>query len=130
MGALRIPIEVGDPQGQKFETVEALVDTGSTFSIVPAGLLHSLGVTVFDEVPMRLADGSLTIDQVGNTMIRLEGKRIITPVIFGREGEPSLLGVVALETALLAVDPVNLRLISTEGLKMSARIEAWATRDH
>jgi hypothetical protein len=32
-------------------------------------------------------------------------------MIFAEEGEPSLLGVMALEHALLAVDPVNKELI-------------------
>ncbi len=41
----------------------------------------------------------------------------MTPVTFGREGEPNLLGVVALETALLAVDPVEQRLVPTIGWK-------------
>ena len=41
----------------------------------------------------------------------------MTPVTFGREDEPSLLGVVALETALLAVDPVEQRLVPTIGWK-------------
>lgn len=29
MGTFRVPIEVGDPQGQRFETVQALVDAGA-----------------------------------------------------------------------------------------------------
>ena len=42
---------------------------------------------------------------------RLEGKQFITTVIFAEEGEPNLLGVITLEDALLAVDPVNNELI-------------------
>ena len=38
----------------------------------------------------------------------------MTTVIFAEEGEPSLLGVVTLEQALLAVDPVNNELIPVE----------------
>ncbi len=36
MGIFNVPIEVGDPEGGRFERVEALVDTGATFTIVPA----------------------------------------------------------------------------------------------
>ena len=39
-------------------------------------------------------------------MIRLEGQEFPTPVIFAVAGEPTLLGVVTLEDALLAVAPV------------------------
>jgi predicted aspartyl protease len=44
----------------------------------------------------------------------LEGSEFTTTVIFAAEGEPSLLGVITLENALLAVDPVNNKLIPVE----------------
>jgi hypothetical protein len=31
MGIFHVPIEIGDPRGERFESVEALVDTGATF---------------------------------------------------------------------------------------------------
>ncbi len=58
-----------------------------------------------------LADGSVETVDVGQTTIRLEGKQFITTVIFAEEGEPNLLGVITLEDALLAVDPVTNELI-------------------
>ena len=94
-----------------------LVDTGSTYTQVPGSLLHRLGVPVRWEAEVRLGDGSLVTDEVGQAAIRLGEKTFFTPVIFGRDGEPNLLGVVALETALLAVDPVEQRLIPTIGWK-------------
>ena len=50
---------------------------------------------------------------VGETVIRLEGKQFHTPVIFAEEGEPALLGVVTLEVARLAVDPLAQELVPT-----------------
>ncbi|MFQ5880385.1 MAG: aspartyl protease family protein, partial [Dehalococcoidia bacterium] len=44
MGTFRVTIEVGDPQGERFEAVEALVDTGATYSVAPRSLLERLGV--------------------------------------------------------------------------------------
>ncbi len=122
MGAITITIDVGDIQGERFEPVEVLVDTGSTFTSVPGSLLRRLGIPVQRVVGVRLADGSVSADEVGETVIRLEGQQFTTPVIFARESEPWLLGVVALETALLVVDPINQRLIPTDALKMNA----WA----
>ena len=120
VGAITVTIDVGDIRGQRFESVEVMVDTGSTFTAVPGSLLRRLGISVQRTVPVRLADGSQMTDEVADAVVLLEGQRIITPVIFAREGEPNLLGVVALETALLAVDPVSQRLIATEALKMTA----------
>lgn len=66
---------------------------------------------------VRLGDGSIIDDEICDALVRVEGKTFMTPVTFGREGEPNLLGVVALETALLAVDPVEQRLVPTIGWK-------------
>jgi predicted aspartyl protease len=104
-------------RGEQFEPVEVMVDTGSTFTTVPADLLRRLGVNPQRTMQVRLADGSVINDQVCDTVIRLEGQTFFTPISFGREGEPNLLGVVALETALLAVDPVEQRLVPTIGWK-------------
>ena len=111
MGTVITTIEVGDPQGRNFQRVEVEVGTGSTYTALPRGILQALGVPVNRTEQARLADGSLEAVDVGQTTIRLEGKQFITTVIFAGEGEPSLLGAITLEDALLAVDPVNNELI-------------------
>ena len=113
MGTVNVTIGVGDTQGQRFEELEVEVDSGSTITAVPKELLHRLGVPVTRSVQATLADGSSATVDVGETLIRLEGQEFHTFVIFAEEGEPSLLGVVTLEQALLAVDPVAGRLIPT-----------------
>ena len=114
MGTVTITIEVGDPQGRNFKEVEVEVDTGSTYTALPRSMLLDLDVPVNRTAPSRLADGSLQSVELGQTTIRLEGKQFITTVIFAEEGEPSLLGVISLEDALLAVDPVHNELIPVE----------------
>ena len=44
---------------------------------------------------------------IGWTVVRLEDQTFATQVTFAEENEPSLLGVVTLEDALLVVDPVG-----------------------
>ncbi len=119
MGTVTLTIEVGDLRGEQFETVDVLVDTGSTFTAVPGDLLRRLGVPVQRTAQSELADGTVAPVEVGKTMIRLEGQQFTTPVIFGKEGEPSLLGVMALEEALLAVDPVGRRLVPVNLLRLT-----------
>ena len=51
---------------------------------------------------------------VGEMTISLEGKQFHSSVIFAEEGEPSLLGMVSLEEARLAVDLISGRLIPTD----------------
>lgn len=118
MGTVKVTIGVGDPRGRRFEDVEVTVDTGSTFTAVPRELLHRLGVPIERSARSELADGSVAPVDVGRTTIRLEGMEFPTPVIFAEVGEPSLLGVIALEDALLAVDPVSQRLIPVNLLRL------------
>ena len=111
MGSVITTIEVGDPQGQKFQSVDVEADTGSTYTALPREMLVALGVPVQTSVQSRLADGSIQVVDIGQATTRLGGREFSTTVIFAEEGEPNLLGVIALEEALLAVDPVNGELV-------------------
>ena len=95
MGIVKVTIGVGDPQGRTFEEIEVTVDTrntGSTYTAVPRELLRRLGVPVERSLPSETADGRVVPVDVGNTIIRLEGREFHTPVIFAEEGEPSPAG--------------------------------------
>ena len=118
MGIVTVTIEVGDPQGSQFEELDVIVDTGSTYTAVPREMLQRLGVSVQRSLPSETADGRIVPVDVAHTTIRLEGIEFPTPVIFAEENEPSLLGVVSLEQAALAVDPVAGRLIPTNLLRL------------
>ena len=87
------------------------------YTAVPRAMLERLGVPIDKSVPSHLADGRVVPVDVGEMTIRLEEKQFHTPVIFAEEGEPSLLGVVSLEEARLAVDPISGRLIPTDLLR-------------
>ena len=115
---IKVTIAVGSPQGRLFEDLEVTVDTGSTYTAVPRELLRRLGVPVERSLPSETADGRVVPVDTGRTTIRLEGLEFPTPVIFAEEGEPSLLGVVTLEEAVLAVDPLAGRLIPANLLRL------------
>lgn len=116
MATFEVMIEVGDPQGERWERVEALVDTGSTFSQVPSNVLSRLGVHPHTRREFETADDRIVEREVGRTWVRYDGQAEITLVVFGDEGSAPLLGAVTLETFLLAVDPVHQRLIPVRGL--------------
>ncbi len=116
MGSFRVPIEVGDPEGQRFEPMEALVHTGATSTWVPRSVLDGLGHAPEEEWDFVLADGRHVGYGVKWIMVRLDGQTHPTPVVFGEEGTEPLLGVVTLEEFRLGVDAVNQRLIPTPGL--------------
>ena len=118
MGTVKVTIGVGDPQGRQFENVEVVVDAGSTYTAVPWELLQRLGVSVERSLPSETADGRILPVDVGETTIRLEGLQFHTPVIFAEAGEPSLLGMVSLQEAALALDPKAGRLMPANLLRL------------
>ena len=117
MGTVTVTIQVGDRQGDRFEDLDIIVDTGSTYTAIPRATLERLGVPIQRSMPSKTADGWIVPVDVGETMVRLEGLQFHTPVIFAEDHEPTLLGVVTLEEAGLAVDPVEGRLIPTHLLR-------------
>ena len=114
MGMLTLTIGVGNQQGQYLEDLEVTVDTGSTFTAVPRTLLEKLQVPVYRTARSRLADGRTAPVDIGWTVVRVQDHIFATQVTFAEDNEPALLGVVTLQDALLAVDPVGQRLIPVD----------------
>ncbi len=118
MVTFSVSIEIGDPSGDRYNAVDALVDTGASYTTLPASLLRELAVPVHDRVTFILADGRQIQREVGRTWVRIGGKSEITLVVFGDEGVDSLLGAYTLQGLLLSVDTANERLVSVLGLMM------------
>lgn len=120
MGTFRTAIEIGDPQGQRWETVEALVDTGASYTWVPANTLAQLGVRPQFRREFITADSRVIERDMAVTMARWDGQALPTLVVFGEDGSLPLLGGYTLEGFGLAPDPVNRRLVRVRGLAVSA----------
>ena len=118
MSTFHVSLQIGSPATRQFEEVDALVDTGSTYSAAPRDLLDRLGIRPVGRERFRIATGAVTENGVGEALMRLEGKERTALVIFNEAGEPVLLGAVTLESFLLGVDPVAQRLVPVEGLRM------------
>ena len=119
MGTFTVEIEVGDPLGDQFETVEALVDTGATYTMLPASLLDSLGVSPVAQMNFILANGQRIERDVGEAPLRILGSTFHSPVVFANEDANVLLGAVTLQIFGLGVDSLNERLVPVDGLLVS-----------
>ena len=120
MGTFKVRMEIGDPAGNVWETIEALVDTGATYTLLPAPLLRRLGVTPYTRDVFTLADGRQTAHDIGHGWIRVDGRTVITLVVFGAAAAEPLLGAYALEGLRLAPDPIGRRLVPVPGPLMAA----------
>ena len=119
MSTFSVRLQIGDLAATHFEEIEAVVDTGSTFTTAPRDLLERLGIKPARRQRFRVATGQVVVNDVGDAIVRLEGLEGPTPVIFGEPDEPILLGAVTLEALLLSVDPIAHQLIPVEGLRVS-----------
>ena len=119
MGTFQVTVEIGDPEGRGYEAVDALVDSGATYTTMPASLLRRLGVSPHSKRTFVLADGTRIERDFGRTWVSLHGEYDISPVVFGDEGAMPLLGALTLEVFSLGIDPVNQRLIPVESLMLS-----------
>ena len=106
MGAFYVDIGVGHPLGGDFLPVTALVDTGSTHSVIPESLLASLSLAPVERRTYRIADGNFIQHDVGEARFRIYDRERTCTVIFGSEGQ-YLLGATTLEVFDLMVDPTQ-----------------------
>ena len=116
MGHFRESVQVSHGAGGRFEPLEALVDTGATYTSIPRDVLEGLGVTPDEDWPFILADGREVRYPVAWIRIRIGERVQPTIVVFGEPGSQPILGVVTLEEFRLAADPVNRRLITVPAL--------------
>ena len=78
MGTFRVGIEIGDPTGSRYRSVEALVDTGASYSQIPVSTLRELNVVSHTRRTFRLADGRQIERAVGRTWVRVNGAEEMT----------------------------------------------------
>jgi predicted aspartyl protease len=100
-------------------STELLVDTGAVGSMLPRSVLVALGISPRSKRRFRLGDGRTVVWEFGDATFIVDGFQAPSPVIFGEENCPSLLGAVTLEAMGVGVDPVNKQLIPVEGLLAS-----------
>ena len=118
MGRFNVDIELGTPDGSRFETFRALVDTGASITSLPGSALRALGVMPHGYINFVLADGSRIRRETGRTWIRIGGRAEMTLVTFGEERTAPLLGAYSLQGLFLMVDTPNERLVPMDGLLM------------
>ena len=111
MGVFNWPIRLDSMDGQKSLEIEAMVDTGASYTVVPAHLLENLGVSPIDKIGLVLADGRRVEMDIGRAMATIDGRTEATLVVFGEDNARALLGAYTLEGLRLAVDPTNGRLV-------------------
>ena len=116
MGTFSVEIAIGDPLRERWIRLDALVDSGASITSVPGSVLRTFGVDPIMEQRFEIGQGEVRNMEVGQTWLRVEGREIITQVLFNDEGTSPLLGALALEGVFMGIDPVSQKLIPVQGL--------------
>lgn len=111
MGLTALAVDVGNPaRPEVWQRVDFLIDSGAVYSVVPTPLLEALGLQSLTRDEFRLADGSTIVRKKGVALFKY-GERIGGgDVVFGEEGDATLLGALTLEALGLALDPLRREL--------------------
>ena len=110
------PLQITSMEGGEVLDIEATVDTGATYTMLPSGMLRRLGVASIGKAEFELADGRIVELEMGRVWVTIDGASEVSLVIFGEDGTPPLLGAYTLEGLRLAADPVQRRLIPTRSI--------------
>ena len=111
MGTFAWPLRLESMDGERSLELDALVDTGAFYTMVPASQLTELGVTPTYSVDLELADGRVDEYEAGEARATIDGRSVTTIVVFGEEGAEPLLGAYTLEGLALMVDPRDTKLL-------------------
>lgn len=111
MGLTVLEVEVGNPANPGVtEKLEFVIDSGAIYSVVPTPILQRLSIVPLTEQEFRLADGTKVVRKKGVALFKYGDRIGGADVIFGEEGDSTLLGAFTLEALGLILDPLRREL--------------------
>ncbi len=125
MGATHVTVTIRNPAepDRSWEGL-FLVDTGATDSLVPRPHLEAIGLKPKGQRTYELADGREIKMDITTADIEFMGEIVGGTILFGEANVEPLLGVTALESVGIEVDPTNQRL------KRLPAVRLKSFRDH
>jgi clan AA aspartic protease len=111
MGVTHVTVAVCNPadRSRRWEGL-FLVDTGAIDCLVPGNRLREIGIEPETERSYESAGGSKMTFPVGAARFEFMGEFVPANVIFGADDVEPILGMIALESVGIEVDPRNQRL--------------------
>jgi clan AA aspartic protease len=96
--------------------VEAVVDTGSMYMVIPEELSQRLGLRATKENTVHIANGQrIHCKLIEAVKVQWKNRDTVVPAIIIPGSEKILLGAIALEGMDLMVNPVNQELVGVHG---------------
>jgi len=114
MSLFRVNVIARNPRDETRATplIDALVDTGSELTWLPADLLMQVGITPRRTRTFVTATKQTVTREVGYAILAAEGYETTDEVVFAQPGDLTLLGVRTIEGFGVAVDNVGHRFVA------------------
>src|SRR5438132_1251140 len=118
MSIFKVNVIASNPKREELATppVQALVDTGSELTWLPAELLKAVGITPRRSRVFATATQQRIEREVGYAILSSEGYETNDEVVFAEPGDMTLLGVRTLEGFGVMVDNIAHRFVATTTL--------------
>jgi len=115
MSMFRVNVIAANPKQEDVTSPpqEALVDTGSELTWLPADVLKAIGITPRRERQFATATKQILKRQIGYAILRAEGYETNDEVVFAEPNDMVLLGVRTLEGFGVMVDNIGHRFVAT-----------------
>ncbi|MCX6867077.1 MAG: hypothetical protein NTV46_12830 [Verrucomicrobia bacterium] len=115
MSIYKVNVVARNPKNEDLATepLEALVDTGSELTWLPADVLRGAGITPRRKRIFATATQQRIEREVGYAILSAEGYATIDEVVFAESGDMTLLGVRTLEGFGVMVDNIGHRFVAT-----------------
>ncbi|MGH9948096.1 MAG: retroviral-like aspartic protease family protein [Pyrinomonadaceae bacterium] len=101
------------------ETVEFLVDSGASYTLLPKQVWEKLELKSKKSLSFILADGTKVERGISECFIQILDDEGHTPVLLGEEGDDALLGTVTLEEFGFVLNPFSRTLQSSMKLRLA-----------
>ena len=122
MGITQVTATVRNPaRPRKVWEALFLVDTGAVDCLVPGKHLKALGLRPRGRRTYELTDGSEVTLRVTVAEVEFMGETVGATVIYGPDDAEPILGVTALESVGIEVDPRSQRLKRLPSVRLKAR---------
>ncbi|MDE0054610.1 MAG: clan AA aspartic protease [Gammaproteobacteria bacterium] len=122
MGVVQVTVTIRNPaQRERSWDSLFLVDTGSTDCVVPGRALREIGIEPRGRRTYELADGREETVDIAVAEVEFMGEIVGATVGFGNDGIEPILGLTALESVGIEIDPVSQRLKRRPSVRMKGR---------
>jgi len=126
MSMFKVNVVARNPKREELATkpMEALVDTGSELTWLPAEVLKDAGITPRRKRVFATATQQKVERETGYAILSAEGYETNDEVVFAESGDMTLLGVRTIEGFGVLVDNIGHRFVATTMIVAVARLHA------